>query len=573
MSNTSIRKWFASLTAAVLLLGGCKTYVPPAETTKPSPSETAETAAEKNGDVVILYTSDIHCGISTGLGLEGLVDIRKKLEDNGTETILVDDGDAIQGDAIGTITKGEAILDLMNEAKYDIAIPGNHEFDYGMDEFLSLTEKANFPYISCNFSHDGKLIFEPYIIKEAAGKKIAFIGVTTPRTLTESSPDHFMDENGNFIYDFLYDETGDKLITAIQGYIDEVRAKGVDYVILLAHIGNKENAYPFNFQTIIERTSGIDVMLDGHSHDTDQVKMNNKDGEPVIRSACGTKMAAIGFLHIPADDSELKSGLIDWNNDESVPSLFHISNDMTAAIKAEEDGLQETLKEKIGETPFDLVIEDPEKKDSNGKKIRIVRKAETNLGDLICDALKSETKAQIVMYNGGGIRQTIKAGDITYGDIMGVMPYTNDICVSEVTGQQILDALEWGSSMIPDENGGFMQVAGLTYEIHAEIPSSCSVDTQGMFASVDGEYRVKNVTVEGEPLDLKKKYTVAGNDFIMKKKGNGYTMFGEEDVVLDQIKMDNKALMDYLQNELNGAVPDEYKNPYGQGRIIITGVE
>ena len=314
-------------------------------------------------------------------------------------------------------------------------------------------------------------------------------------------------------------------------------------------------------------------MLDGHSHDTDQVKMNNKDGVPTIRSACGTKMEAIGYLQIPADDSGLQFGLMSWHNDETVPVLFHLHNSLTDVINTEYEGLENSLKEKIGETPYDLLITDPEKKGTDGKSIRIVRSQETNLGDLICDAIKEETEAQIVMYNGGGIRDSIKAGDITYGDIMRVMPFTNDICVSEVTGQQVLDALEWGAAYVPGENGGFMQVAGLTYEIHADIPSSCSIDTQGMFASVDGEYRVKNVTVGGEPLDLNKKYTVAGNDFIMKKDGNGYTMFREEDVVQDQIKMDNKALMDYLQNTLNGVVPEKYSNPYGDGRIVITGVE
>jgi len=569
----TIQAWLMVLLSMVLMLTGCKQTQQPSAAESPTPEATAEPTAEtaSNDEIIILFTSDIHCGVKSGFGMVGLAQIKEMFKQNGYNVLLVDDGDAIQGDALGTLTKGQAIIDLMNAVHYDVAIPGNHEFDYGMDEFLALTKKAEFPYISCNFNKQGELLLEPYVIKEAAGKKIGFIGVTTPNTLTSSTPKSFMDEKGNYIYGFMQDKNGDLLINTIQENVDKVRAEGADYVILMGHMGNRETDEPYNFQTIIERTTGVDAFLDGHSHDTDQVTMNNKDGEPVVRSGCGTKMEGIGYLHISPKQETINGGLISWYNAESVPELFGLHNELSEPVKEVYDALEETLKVKVGETPFNLVIYDPEERTDKGDPVRIVRKRETNLSDLVSDSIRGETGAEIALINGGGIRDNIEAGDITYGDIMRIQPYSNQICISEITGQQILDCLEWGARNYPEECPGLMHPSGLTYEIDASVEPNISVDTEGLFVSVDGEYRVKNVKVDGKPLDLKQKYRVAGADFILKYKGDGFTMFSEEDVVLDQIKLDNQTTIDYLKNTLNGVVPEEYDDPYGQGRIIITG--
>ena len=569
----TIQAWLMVLLSMVLMLTGCKQTQQPSAAESPTPEATAEPTVEtaSNDEIIILFTSDIHCGVKSGFGMVGLAQIKEMFKQNGYNVLLVDDGDAIQGDALGTLTKGQAIIDLMNAVHYDVAIPGNHEFDYGMDEFLALTKKAEFPYISCNFNKQGELLLEPYVIKEAAGKKIGFIGVTTPNTLTSSTPKSFMDEKGNYIYGFMQDKNGDLLINTIQENVDKVRAEGADYVILMGHMGNRETDEPYNFQTIIERTTGVDAFLDGHSHDTDQVTMNNKDGEPVVRSGCGTKMEGIGYLHISPKQETINGGLISWYNAESVPELFGLHNEMSEPVKEVYDALEETLKVKVGETPYDLVIYDPEERTDKGDPVRIVRKRETNLSDLVSDSIRGETGAEIALINGGGIRDNIEAGDITYGDIMRIQPYSNQICISEITGQQILDCLEWGARNYPEECPGLMHPSGLTYEIDASVEPNISVDTEGLFVSVDGEYRVKNVKVDGKPLDLKQKYRVAGADFILKYKGDGFTMFSEEDVVLDQIKLDNQTTIDYLKNTLNGVVPEEYDDPYGQGRIIITG--
>ena len=531
----------------------------------------AETEAPAEGglskDLVILYTSDVHCCVDQGFGYVGLKAVRDSLEAAGNYTLLVDDGDSIQGEPLGTMTSGEADIDLMNAVGYDIAIPGNHEFDYGMDRFLELAEKAEFPYISCNFNKEGELVFDPYIIKEFDGVKIGFVGVTTPKTLTSSTPKYFQDENGNFIYGFLQDETGEGVYNAVQKAVDDARAEGAQYIVVMAHLGNEAECSPWTYAEVIENTNGIDFFLDGHSHDTDQLVVKNKDGEDVIRSACGTKMGGIGWAKITVD-GELSAGLYSWNNDVSAPELLGIKNEISDVLDAETAELDEALQTVVAKSAVELTITDPEAVDGEGKPIRIVRRAETNLGDLCADAYLDQSGADIAFVNGGGIRISLPKGDITLNDILKVHPFGNSMCVIEVTGQQILDALEWGAHAMPGENGGFLQVAGLTYEIHTYIDSTCTQDENSMFTGVTGEYRVKNVMVGGEPLDLEKTYTLASHNYMLKNNGDGYTMFAGANILQDEVKLDNQVLKDYITGTLGGVIGEEYADPYGQGRII-----
>ena len=519
-------------------------------------------------DVVVLFTSDAHCGIDQGFGYAGLAAMRDSLEAAGNYVVLVDNGDAIQGEPIGTLTTGEAIIDLMNTVGYDIAIPGNHEFDYGMDRFLELTAKANFPYISANFNKEGELVFAPYIIKEFDGVKIAFVGMTTPKTITSSTPKYFQDEQGNFVYGFMQDETGEKLYAAIQSAVDAARAEGAAYVIALGHMGNEASCSPWTYADVIGATTGIDAFLDGHSHDTDQVEMLNKDGETVLRSGCGTKLAGIGCLRI-GKDGKLSTELFLWNNKTAAPALLGIRNDAYTAVKTAQDALTEKLSEVVAQTAVELTINDPTAKKDDGSPIRIVRSQETNLGDLCADAYRNLSGAQIAFVNGGGIRTSIKQGDITLNDILKVHPFGNAMCVIEASGQQILDALEWGARAVPSESGGFLQVSGLTYEIHTYVESSAKADENTMFAGVEGEYRVKNVMVGGEPLELDKTYTLASHNYMLKNGGDGYSMFGGCKLLQDEVMLDNQVLINYITGSLGGVVGEEYAEPYGEGRIVI----
>ena len=529
----------------------------------------AEEKAEKNGDIYILFTSDVHCGIDKGFGYAGLQQVRDTLEAQGYETILVDDGDAIQGEPIGTLSEGEAIIDLMNDLKYDVAIPGNHEFDYGMPRFLELVEKADFPYISCNFTYLDELVFEPYIIKEAAGKKIGFVGVTTPLTITASTPVYFQDENGEYVYGFMSDDTGERVYQAVQSAVDAAREEGADYVYVIGHMGNGAEFKPWTYADVISHTDGIDVFLDGHSHDTDQVIMKNKDGEDVPRSAVGTKMACIGYSHISAEGDIVETGIWSWPNKTSAPELLDIHNEIRDRVDEAQQELAEELDKVVASTAVILTINDPEAVDSSGNPVRMIRRAETNLGDLCADAARDQSGADIAFVNGGSIRVSIEKGDITFGNILAVHPFGSMLCVLEVTGQQILDALEWSCRSVPDENGGFNQVSGLTFEINSAIDSPCKADKDGMCTGIEGERRVQNVMVGGEALDPEKTYTLAGYDYQLRQQGDGYTAYDGAPVLQDNVKLDNQVLIDYIVDTLGGNVGGEYADPYGEGRITV----
>ena len=515
-------------------------------------------------DVVVLFTSDVHCGVDQGFGYAGLAAVRDNLAKTN-HVLLVDNGDSIQGEPIGTMTTGESNIELMNAVGYDIATIGNHEFDYGMDRFLELTKRANFPYISAIFMHNDELVFAPYVIKEFDGVKIAFVGITTPKTTTSSTPKYFQDETGKFVYTFCQDETGEKLYAAVQKAVDDARAEGAAYVVAMAHLGIEGESAPWMSTDVIANTTGINALLDGHSHSIlEQEKVKNKDGEEVLLAACGTKLQAIGYLRISAKDGSMATGLYKWDtsNAVSLPDLIGLDNEVATKVNEAMDTLNEKLGEVVAKSAVDLVISDPE------TDVRIVRTAETNLGDLCADAYRDQSGADIAFVNGGGIRVKIAAGDITLNDILKVHPFGNALCVVEATGQQILDALEWGSRVVPEETGGFLQVSGLTYEIHTYIESSCTADENGLFTGVAGEYRVKNVKVGGEDLDVNKTYTLACHDYLLKNAGDGFTMFQQDTLLQDSVKLDNQVLIDYITGTLNGVVGEAYANPYGQGRIV-----
>lgn len=569
----SLRTLICAVLAAALLLpavvyGAAASGSSTGEPAAAAEDSQAQDENEDKKDIMILYTSDIHCGIDEGFGYVGLEQIRKYEQEKGYEVILVDDGDNIQGDPLGLLTKGDALIDLMNKMGYSVAIPGNHEFDYGVDNFLSLAEKAQFKYISCNFQYKGENVFDPYVIREIGGRKIGFVGVTTPTTITASKPTLFEDENGEFVYSFLQDETGEGVYNAVQSAVDNARKEGAEYVIVLGHMGNEEQCRPWTYADVISHTNGIDAFLDGHSHDTDQVIMKNKDGKEVPRSACGTKMQHIGWCRIPAE-GEVTAGIYSWTLDDSAPEVLGIENEMSTAVKEARGSISKLLEGKIAVSEQEMTIYDPVAVDPEWGKVRMIRRAETNLGDLCTDAYRFVTGADIALLGGGGIRVSIPAGDVTMKNMYEVFPFGNEICVVQATGQQILDALEWGAAAVPGESGGFMQVSGLSYEIHTYIDSTCTKDVNGMFTGVAGERRVRNVKVNGTPIDPDALYNVAGNDYWFLNGGDGQTAFNGAERVDAGGMLDVQVLVDYLTRELDGVIGKEYSDPTGQGRIVI----
>lgn len=526
-----------------------------------SESDTEPETARNHEEIVILYTNDVHCGVDDGIGYKGLSLIKNSFEAQGKAVILVDGGDSVQGDTIGTVSKGEYIIELMNKVGYDVAIPGNHEFDYGMEQFFSLAEMADFPYLSCNFTNpEGELALKPYQIIEAGGAKIAFVGISTPKTLSSCSPTFFQDENGNFIYGFCQDSTGQALYNAVQNAVDSARADGADYVIALGHLGIVADCKPWMSTDVINNTTGIDVFIDAHSHSIlENVLVKNKEGADVVHTSTGTKLANVGCLSIGTDGS-FKTKLI---NDGGIEGF----------ITEIEDSFAELVNTVVASSNVDLVIYDPFETDSAGNHIRLIRSTETNLGNLCADAYRSVSGAEIAMVNGGGIRTEIKKGDVTYGDIISVHPFGNELCVVEATGQMILDALELGSSSLPGEDGSFQHVSGLTYEVDLNTESSVKLDDQGQFIKVDGDYRVKNIKVGGEPLELDRTYVLAGHNYMLKEFGGGFNMFKDAKMIQDCVMLDYQVIINYITDVLGGVIGEEYEEPYGEGRITIIEAE
>ena len=517
----------------------------------------AEEATEvEHQPVVVLYTNDVHCGIEDAIGYAGLAAYEKAYEKLGYEVILVDNGDAIQGGPIGTLSKGEYIIDIMNAVGYDIATIGNHEFDYGMDVFMSLREKAEFPYISANFCDlEGNPILDPYVIKELGGWKVAFVGASTPETFTKSTPTYFQDAEGNYIYSFCQGEDGANLYAAVQKAVDAARAEGAEIVIVMSHLGTDGSSVPYTSSDLIVNTTGINAVLDGHSHSVWEMELvQNAAGEDVILTSTGTKLNNVGSLFI-AEDGTLTSALHSefLFQDEEAEAFI-------ATVKAQ---YEETLNQVVATTAVDLTTKDP----ATGE--RAVRTAETNLGDLCADAYRTVLGADIAFVNGGGVRADIPAGDITYGQILSVHPFGNMACLMEVTGQQVLDALEMASRDVPNECGGFLQVSGLSYEINVGVASTVVLDDKNNFVEVAGERRVQNVLVDGQPIDPEATYTLASHNYMLKSGGDGINMFQNDTLLQDEVLIDNQVLINYIVDTLGGVVGEEYADPYGQGRITI----
>ena len=512
---------------------------------------------DPENDIVILYTNDVHCGVDENLTYAALAAIKKEHEENGRSVILVDCGDSIQGGPIGTISRGEYIVDIMNYLGYDVATIGNHEFDYGTDRLLQLSEKAEFDYVAANFKHaeSGKSVFEPYTIIEKAGVKIAFVGIVTPKTLTSSAPVYFQNEEGGYIYSFDQGQEGEELYKTVQKAVEDAREEGADYVIALSHLGIEEECSPWMSTEVIRATVGIDAMLDGHSHSVvEQELVENLSGSKTILTQTGTKLANIGQLIIRTDGTMSASLISEYDKIDADADIF---------IKNIQSKFDAELQKVVAKSEVELTVNDP----TTGA--RVIRNCETNLGDLCADAYRIMAGSDISFVNGGGIRTNIAKGDVTYENILNVHPFGNALCVVEATGQEIIDALEMGAKNYPAENGGFLQVSGLTYEIDSSVESSVKLDAEGLFEAVDGERRVSNVKINGEAVDVNRTYTLAAHDYMLKNGGDGYSMFMDNVLLQDSIMLDNQVLINYITEYLGGVIGKEYSDPFGQGRIVI----
>ena len=544
-------------------------------------------------DVTILYTNDVHTYIdnkSPKPTYAAIAALKKSIEDTGRDVLLVDAGDHIQGTAYGSMDDGATIIELMNEAGYDLATPGNHEFDYGMARAKAVLREADFPYVSCNWVdlRTGFNVLPSVKFFFVGGRKIAFVGVTTPETFTKSTPAYFMnDAQTKYIYDILGGEDGQKLYDAVQKAIDKAEFWGADTIIGLGHLGVDPSSSPWTSEEVIAHTHGFTAFIDGHSHTVMANKqVTDASGKAVTLTQTGSYFKNIGKMTVGADGT-ITTELIDTYEGLDAAVAATASN----WISAVDDMLGEEIA--VGDTKF--YINDP----ATGK--RRIRSGETNLGDFVADGIYTyfneieELHCDIAIMNGGGIRTDVEAGPWSFKTCKTVSPFGNVACLMSVTGQQIQDALEFGARFAGSEgkeNGGFLQVAGARYTIHPMIPNTVQTNDKNVWTGSATIPRVSNVEIYDkttgtyQPLDPNATYALAGMNYTLRNLGDGFAMFDGATLIKDYVSEDYLVMSSYAAmfggvdaNGLphlasaNSPLADypgyllNYEDPYGAGRI------
>ncbi len=544
-------------------------------------------------DVTILYTNDVHTYIdnkSPKPTYAAIAALKKSIEDTGRDVLLVDAGDHIQGTAYGSMDDGATIIELMNEAGYDLATPGNHEFDYGMARAKAVLREADFPYVSCNWVdlRTGFNVLPSVKFFFVGGRKIAFVGVTTPETFTKSTPAYFMnDAQTKYIYDILGGEDGQKLYDAVQKAIDKAEFWGADTIIGLGHLGVDPSSSPWTSEEVIAHTHGFTAFIDGHSHTVMANKqVTDASGKAVTLTQTGSYFKNIGKMTVGADGT-ITTELIDTYEGLDAAVAATASN----WISAVDDMLGEEIA--VGDTKF--YINDP----ATGK--RRIRSGETNLGDFVADGIYTyfneieELHCDVAIMNGGGIRTDVEAGPWSFKTCKTVSPFGNVACLMSVTGQQIQDALEFGARFAGaegKENGGFLQVAGARYTIHPMIPNTVQTNDKNVWTGSAATPRVSNVEIYDKttgtykPLDPNATYALAGMNYTLRNLGDGFAMFDGATLIKDYVSEDYLVMSSYAAmfggvdaNGLphlasaNSPLADypgyllNYEDPYGAGRI------
>lgn len=506
--------------------------------------------AQEKGDIVILYDNDAHCSID---GYPVMAGFRDSLLRMGCHTAVVSCGDFSFGGPVGAASKGEFVVRMMNAVGYDVACLGNHEFDYGLPQLRRLDSLITAPLLCCNFKsiENGEpRLFLPFVIRRIGDIDIAFVGVTTPTTLYTSTPVSFQNEKGEYIYNF----SATNLAATVQRAVDGARMAGADMVVLLSHTGDLDGI-PTTRQ-LIRQLRNVDAVLDGHDHHTlpcDHVQ--DRDGHPVLLTSTGAHFQNIGLLVIRPD--ALDSSCV-YSHLMSVDSLRKagVSNrsvaDTLAHIKKLFDAMGSTV---VAQSEVDLIAEED--------GVRVCRLRETNLGDLVADAYRYGMNADIGWVNGGGIRANLPAGPITQNQLFAVNPYSNEMCLIRVTGQDILNALETAVREYPRAEGCFPQVSGISFSFDTALPSSVLLDSNGAFLRVAGAYRVSQVMVGDKPLDLAEAYTIAGSEYLMLNGGDALS-FPTRQLITKEGYTDLYLLQRYLEEHLHGVVGQEYAAPQGR---------
>ena len=559
-----------------------------------APAASACWTGEKS-EVTILYTNDVHTYIdkqAPELTYAAIAALKQSYQNAGKKVLLVDAGDHVQGTAYGSMDQGASIIELMNAAGYDAATPGNHEFDYGMDRAKELMRDADFPYLSCNWVdlRTNLRVLPEIKVFVRGGVRIAFVGITTPETFTKSTPAYFMNKaQTKYIYDILGGEDGQKLYSAVQKAVDKAKCLA-DVVIGLGHLGVDPSSSPWTSEEVIAHTTGFDAFIDGHSHTVMENKqVADASGRLVTLTQTGSYFANVGEMTI-APDGTISTRLVSTYDQEDVA----VAAEQAAWVSS----VDEMLGEKIAVADTKFYITDP----ATGK--RRIRSGETNLGDFVADGIYTyfneveQLHCDIAIMNGGGIRSDEDAGYWTFKTCKQVSPFGNVACLMSVTGKQIQDALEFAARFAGaegKENGGFLQVAGATYEIHTDIPNTVQTDDKNVWiGSATGTPRVQNVKIYDRangtyvPLDENKTYALAGMNYTLRNLGDGFAMFDGAELIKDYVSEDYLVMSTYAMafggvdaeglphlssaNSVLAEYPGyllDYENPYGAGRISI----
>lgn len=569
----------------------------------PLTASAADTAL--SDDIVILYTNDVHTYIDGPLSYDVIAAVKDDLQEEYKYVILADAGDHIQGTAYGSMDKGESIIELMNATDYDVATLGNHEFDYNMQGCMNAIGWAQFPYISCNFYREtdgvrGENVLDSYVMFDCGDEKIAFVGITTPETFSKSTPAYFQDEDGNFIYGISGGDDGLVLKQDVQKAIDEAEAAGATKVIALGHLGVDPSSTPWTSEETIAGVGGLDAFIDGHSHTVIESKeVEDKDKNAVLLTQTGEYFNRIGMMVIDSESGDITTDFIECNGNED--DGYTLTSDLYSgtaiisdtAVKEIKDNWTQEIDDKLGQNIGSAAVTF-DNYDSDGN--RLVRSQETNSGDLAADALyylfdDMDLDVDIAIMNGGGVRNKAITGDISYKTCKDILPFGNVACLQTVTGQQILDMLEWGARHAgASEDGSFLHVSGITYKINTSIPDTTQADDMDVWIGGPDEYRVYDVTVYNkdtdnwDALDLNAEYNLAGYNYTLRDLGGGFAMLNGAVNVLDYVMEDYMVLANYIQGFENGTVEADnspllakypgllidYSDVNGSGRITIT---
>ena len=514
-------------------------------------------------EIAIVHTNDVHCAFSASFVSAGYAGVlaqlhRAQKQYGSSNACLVDCGDFIGGGAAGALSRGQSLVELMTRCGYAAACPGNADFSYGVERLEELSHDAEFSIVCCNLLHAGtrEPVFAPFTIKQLGDARVAFVGVITPNTPNAMDPDCFCDEAGRALYDFCQDDDGAKLYKCVQNAVDEARQQGADCVVLLAHLGQEGQVSRWTSDELVRNTSGIDAVLDGHSHETFSQRVKNNVGREVVIAQCGMMLSSVGTLVIDTETHEVRSAVVGAESIEPDAVFNAVANDLA-------DALASKLEVKVGYTQSRLVA-----RREDGKSW-LVRNCETNLGNLVADAYRAALDADVAFAPAWVMRETIPAGTIAIGSLYATQPLGNHLSSALVTGKQIADMLEYAARSWPQANAGFAHVSGMTYCIDANIASSVKTDAANRFLEVAGPRRVTNVRVMGEPLDLQRTYTIATVGFILSRGGNGFAMFEGSQLVQHRAILDVDALADFIGSYADGDLKGAYANERGTGRIKI----